>query len=79
MGNEIGIDILTNIGSCQGDCLSAFLFILYLAQAIKPIPTMIERTDYDKPLWSELDWMINKDLNDVEIDPQYSDAGANIM
>ena len=35
---------------------------------------MIEREDYDRPLWSELDWLINRDTHNVEIDPKYSDA-----
>ena len=38
IGDKVGADILTAIGICQGDCLSALLFILYLAYAIKPIP-----------------------------------------
>ena len=38
VGDKLGVDILTRIGICQGDCLSALLFILYLAYAIKPIP-----------------------------------------
>ena len=63
VGKEVGEEILTNIGSCQGDCLSAFFFILYLARAIKPIPKMIAREDYDRPLWSALDWVLNRDKN----------------
>ena len=35
-GNNMGSDILTAIGICQGDCLSALLFIIYLAFALKP-------------------------------------------
>ena len=31
IGDKVGADILTAIGICQGDCLSALLFILYLA------------------------------------------------
>ena len=73
VGGESGKNVFTNIGSCQGDCLSAFFFILYLAKAIKPLPTMIEREDYNRPLWSELDWLINRDTHNVEIDPKYSD------
>ena len=37
IGNEIGNDIHTNIGIPQGDCLSAIFFIVYLAEALKPI------------------------------------------
>ena len=73
VGQESGDKIFTNVGSCQGDCLSAFFFILYLAKAIKPIPKIINREDYDRPLWSELDWLVNRDSNNVEIDPKYSD------
>ena len=45
----------------------------YLAKAIKPLPKGIEKEDYDKPLWSELDWIINRDTHNVHIDPKYSD------
>ena len=37
IGNEIGNDIHTNIGIPQGDCLSPIVFIVYLAEALKPI------------------------------------------
>ena len=37
IGDKVGADILTAIGICQGDCLSALLFILYIAYAIKPL------------------------------------------
>ena len=73
MGEEKGKNIHTNVGSCQGDCLSAIFFIIYLAKSIKPLPQIIERQDYDKPLWSELDWLINKDKNKIEFNPKYSD------
>ena len=33
---EIGDEITTDTGVPQGNCLSALLFILYLAQALKP-------------------------------------------
>ena len=59
IGKETGTDILTEIGICQGDCLSALLFILYLAYALKPLPT--------------LDWSIDKDTHGIEIDPKYAD------
>ena len=45
VGNETGDNIKTNVGSCQGDCLSAIFFIFYLAKSIKPLPTSIERQD----------------------------------
>lgn len=73
MGEERSEDIVTNIGSCQGDCLSAIFFIIYLAKSIKPLPQFIDRQDYERPLWSDLDWLIDRDLNKIEIDPKYSD------
>ena len=36
MGNYKGEEIVTNIGTPQGDCLSPTLFILYLACAMEP-------------------------------------------
>ena len=73
IGSKIGRDILTAIGICQGDCLSALLFILYLAYAIKPIPQQTAREDHREVMWSALDWLIRKDEHDVEIDPKYAD------
>ena len=73
VGSKIGRDILTAIGICQGDCLSALLFILYLAYAIKPIPQHTAREDHREVMWSALDWLIRKDEHDVEIDPKYAD------
>ena len=41
--NEIGKDIKSNAGTCQGDCLSALLFIVYLARSVnKALPANIE-------------------------------------
>ena len=73
IGDKTGTNILTQIGICQGDCLSALLFIFYLAHALKPLPNQIEPIDYQKPLWSALDWLISKDIHKVQIDPQYAD------
>ena len=39
LGNKTGEYIVTDIGVPQGDCLSTCLFILYLAQALKPTRT----------------------------------------
>ena len=66
-------DILTAIGICQGDCLSALLFILYLGAALRQIPTEIQREDHTGTLWSQLDWLIDRDHHQVEIDPKYAD------
>ena len=41
-GNKTGEDIVTDTGVPQGDCLSAVLFRLYLAQALKPTRTTRE-------------------------------------
>ena len=38
LGDKTGRNINTSVGICQGDCLSALLFIIYLASAIKPLP-----------------------------------------
>ena len=42
IGNETRKDIMTNTGIPQGDCLSALLFMLYLAQALNPTRTTTE-------------------------------------
>ena len=72
VGSEIGEDIYTNIGVCQGDCLSAIIFIVYLSQAIKPLPKNTSREDH-QIIWSDLDWLIDKDKHKVELDPKYAD------
>ena len=67
------MDILTAIGICQGDCLSALLFIIHLAYALKPLPNHTDRSDHRETLWSALDWVIDKDRRKVEIDPKYAE------
>ena len=52
VGDTFGEDILTMIGICQGDCLSAILLIVYLAYVLKPLPQMAERIDHTETLWS---------------------------
>ena len=52
IGSNTGPDIHTNIGICQGDCVSILLFILYLAFAANRYHSAI---DYHKPLWSVID------------------------
>ena len=65
---------MTNIGVCQGDCLSALLFIFYLAYVIKPIPQGTIREDHkDIVMWSELDWLIDRDQHKIMLDPKYAD------
>ena len=73
IGDKFGPDIHTSIGICQGDCLSALLFILFLAHAVKPIPNAIKEEDYTKHLWSTLDWIIDRDTHKIQIDPKYAD------
>ena len=72
------VPIGTAIGICQGDCLSALLFILYLAYAIKPLPTNIQSQDYQQPLWSALDWLIDRYTRKISVDPKYADDIAFI-
>ena len=43
INDETGNDIITNVGACQGDCLSAVFFILYLAKLLKPLAKYIEK------------------------------------
>ena len=56
--NKTVPDIHTNIAICQGDCLSALLFILYLAFAVNPLQPVTSAIDYHKPLWSAFDCTI---------------------
>ena len=73
VGRSLGEEILTNIGVAQGDCLSALLFIFYLAKFADVIPGLPTREDFgNKVLWSELDWLIDKDAHQVIIDLKYA-------
>ena len=66
--------IKTNIGVAQGDCLSALLFIYFLAHILKPIHQETVREDHtNEVFWSELDWVINRDKINLELDPKYAD------
>ena len=74
IGKEFGEWIKTNIGVAQGDCLSALLFIFYLGNIIKPFPEDITKADHQGEIfWSELDWLINRDQQNLAIDPKYAD------
>ena len=74
VGKDYGQNIETNIGVVQGDCLSAVLFIFYLAGAIKPIPDNRLKEDHTgEALWSALDWLVREDRHNISIDPKYSD------
>ena len=46
IGKTLGVPIDTNIGVAQGDCLSALLFIFYLAHVIGPISSETNREDH---------------------------------
>ena len=39
-GKEKGEYFTTKKGICQGDCLSAIFFIIYLAKALSPVKTL---------------------------------------
>ena len=58
---------------CQDNYLSALLFILCLAFAVKLLPPVISAFNNPKPLWSVLDWIIDQDINKITIDPKYAD------
>ena len=74
VGGSLGEEILTNIGAAQGDCLPALLFIFYLAQFVNVIPGLRTRAYFgNKVLWSELDWLIDRDTCQVVIHPKYAD------
>ena len=51
IGKTLGVAIDTNIGVAQGDCLSALLFIFYLAHVIGPISPETNREDHDGEVW----------------------------
>lgn len=75
LGKTTGDEMPTNIGITQGDCLSALLFIFYLAKTIKeklPKHTIEEDNQY-KIRWSALDWIIDKDIHKININPKYAD------
>ena len=74
IGKQLGEWIKTNIGVCQGDCLSALLFIFFLAHILKPFPKGTNKEDHVlETFWSDLDWVINRDKIKLELDPKYAD------
>ena len=74
IGKTLGVAIDTNIGVPQGDCLSALLFIFYLAHIIGPITPGTTREDHDgEVLWSDLDWLIERDVHNIAQDPKYAE------
>ena len=70
VGDEESENFITYIGSCQGDCLSALLFIFYLAKALTGMTKHRCAEDHKhRILWSAL----SKDKHNLEIDPKYAD------
>ena len=68
VGDEESGNFPTNVGVCQGNCLSALLFVFYLAKAMIEMPkNTIEEDHKDKIQWSALDWVIPKDTHKIEI------------
>jgi len=79
VGQDLGEEFMTEKGIAQGDCLSAVLFIFYLAKSLNPIEEHNDHTYSRKPNNSCL-----KDLEDhnyyirgredyFEIEPKYAD------
>ena len=66
---ELGEEIITDTGVPQGDCMSALLFILYLAQALKPEQsTEDQEHNYAKPRQN----IVIKEKTTVEQDHAYA-------
>ena len=61
IGGKIEDDILSAIEICQDECLSALVFIFYLAHTVKSLPLHRQVQDYQKPPRSALDWIIDRD------------------
>ena len=72
-GPEEGQYIHKNIGTYQDDCHLATRLILYLEKSVKPLHMMTDNEDYNKVMCSDLDWLVNGDLNGIEIGPKYPD------
>ena len=59
---------------CQYVKVTVLLFIPYLDFAVKPLPSVISAIHYHKPLWSALDWIVDRDVHKITIDPKYADG-----
>ena len=79
VGNNIGSEIQTEIGIAQGDCLSAVLFIFYLARSIDPSPPDSDHTYASTqpptypPEHEDHNYYIPARDSYFEIDPKYAD------
>ena len=81
VGKEKGEKIITNTGVPQGDCASAILFTLYLANSLKKEESIRNDHNYSKKETSYknilpehlLDHSYSKELEYINIDQQYAD------
>lgn len=79
--DKLSQEIITNTGIAQGDCLSAVLFIYYLAAALTPeAPPLLEDHNYALPSEAEIRPDHLKDhkyyvlkQDHIEIAPKYAD------
>ena len=67
IGKSIGNEINTNIGVPQGDCLIPILFIVYLAEALKPTRSIATPPNVEDHCYSRFSTRL------LMIDQQYAD------
>ena len=77
IGNETGDEFTTEKGVCQGDCISAVMFIFYLALSLA-VQSLNEELNPEvnhtnKIMWSELDFLIKNQEKEFTIDPKFAD------
>ena len=66
IGKSVSEEVKTNIGVPQGDCLSPILFIIYLAEALKPTRSIAVPSHIEDHMYSKLNSLLM-------IDQQYAD------